>query len=181
MKKYSKEFKLEVVQAYLAGRLGQRKVAASFHIDRIQLRNWLSAYKAYGIAGLESRGRSRRYSTEFKLSVLAHRSQHHLSLQDVAILFKIPSFSTVYAWEQRYNQQGINAFADRRGRPSTMKKSDVSHSNTKAEKPLKSPTHAELLREIEYLKAENAYLKKLEALVQKKQLQRMTKPKSSLD
>lgn len=181
MKKYSKEFKLEVVQAYLSGRAGQIKIAASFHIDRIQLRNWLSAYEAHGIAGLEPCGRSRRYSTEFKLSVLAHRSQHHLSLQEVATLFKIPSVSTVSTWEQRYNQQGINAFSDRRGRPSMMKKSDTHDSIARSEKPLKSPTHAELLREIEYLKAENAYLKKLEALVQKKQLQHMTKPTSSQD
>ena len=46
-------------------------------------------------------------------------------------------------------------------------------------KPLSELTQAELARYVEYLQAENAYLKKLEALAQSKAAKE-SKPKSSL-
>jgi transposase len=44
-------------------------------------------------------------------------------------------------------------------------------------KPLSELTQAELARYVEYLQAENAYLKKLEALVQSKKQAAQTKAK----
>jgi transposase len=181
MRKYSKEFKLKVIQAYLSGGVGQRQVATSFNVGRTQLRDWLSVYQAQGAAALAAKRQHQRYSTEFKLSVLAHRRKHDLSLSDTATLFNIPSFSTLYVWEQRYNQGGINAFVGRRGRPKKMKNTTDSDQPITPNEPLRQQTHATLLREIEYLKAENAYLKKLDALIREKRLQQRTKPTSSQD
>ena len=47
-------------------------------------------------------------------------------------------------------------------------------------KPLADLTPAEMRRRLEYLEAENAYLKKLDALVQSKKLANKVKSKSSL-
>jgi transposase len=181
MSKYSQEFKLKVVHTYLSGSAGQREIATSFQIGRTQLRDWLFAYESHGVAGLEPHQQQRSYSTEFKLSVLAHRRIHYLSLQETAAFFSIPSFSTIYDWEQRYNQGGIKAFVDHRGRPQKMKKSNDIDPASTTPKALIPQTQAELLREIEYLKAENAYLKKLEALILKKQLLQKTRPASLRD
>jgi transposase len=181
MSKYSQEFKLKVVHAYLSGSVGQREIATAFQIGRTQLQDWLFTYKSHGAAGLEPHQQQRSYSTEFKLSVLAHRRTHYLSLQETAALFSIPSFSTVYDWERRYNQGGVKAFVDHRGRPQKMTKSNDIDPAAATQKTLIPQTQAELLREIEYLKAENAYLKKLEALILKKQLQQKTKPTSLQD
>jgi transposase len=47
-------------------------------------------------------------------------------------------------------------------------------------KPSEQLTHEELLLKAHYLEVENAYLKKLEALAQQKNLASQSKPKSSL-
>ena len=83
-------------------------------------------------------------------------------------------------WERRYNQGGINALANRRGHL-VMKKPKNSTDPQIANKPWAELTPKELLREIEYLQAENAYLKKLDALIQEKKLAQKLTPAPSED
>ncbi len=180
MSKYSKRFKLKVVNAYLSKGFGERTVAASFNINRSQLHEWLSVYKRYGADALAPRKKHAHYSTTFKLDVLTYKRQHNASLPEVALRFHIPSASTIFIWEQRYNQGGINALANRRGR-AAMKKPKNSTDPQIANKPWAELTPKELLREIEYLQAENAYLKKLDALIQEKKLAQKLKPAPSED
>lgn len=174
MSKYSKEFKLEVVQAYLSGIRGQKLVSDAFNINRRQLRDWVSAYQHHGPSGLEPAKSNTRYSLEFKLSVIEYRSKHHLSLPDAAVHFKIPSFSTLNEWEQRYNKGGRIALIDRREH-TVMKKSPDNPYLTN--KPADEMTPEELVRELEYLRTENAYLKKLDALIQQQKSDQKTKQK----
>lgn len=177
---YSKNFKLKVVKAYLSQPVGQRQVAALFNVGRTQLRDWVTGYQAYGAAALAPRKHPRIYSTEFKLTVLAYMRRHGTSRLQVATVFKIPSPSTIFVWEKRYNQGGIDSFIDRPGRPK-MKKTENANQPHTSKKPWSELTPAELLREIEYLQAENAYLKKLDALVRDKTSPQKTKRKPSLD
>lgn len=177
---YSKNFKLKVVKAYLSQSAGQREVAASFNVGRTQLRDWVIGYKAHGAEALAPRTYAQHYSTAFKLTVLAYMRQHGESRLQVATLFKIPSPSTIFVWEKRYNQGGLEFLTDRRGRPK-MKKPENTLQPQTSKKPWSELTSAELLREIEYLQAENAYLKKLDALVRDKPLPPKTKRKPSLD
>lgn len=177
---YSKCFKLNVVNAYLSKRLSERTLAASFNINRSQLHEWLSVYKRYGADALAPRKKQQHYSATFKLAVLTYKRQHNASLPEVALHFHIPSASTVLMWERRYNQGGINALANRRGRI-VMKKPKNSTDPQIANKPWAELTPKELLREIEYLQAENAYLKKLDALIQEKKLAQKLKPAPSED
>lgn len=180
MSTYSKRFKLKVVNAYLSKGLGERAVAASFNINRSQLHEWISVYKRYGAEALTPRNKRQEYSPTFKLSVLIYKHQHNASLPEVALHFHIPSASTIFMWEQRYNQGGINALTTCRGRPG-MKKPKNPADPQIANKPWAELTPKELLREIEYLQTENAYLKKLDALIQEKKLAQKLKPKPSED
>lgn len=180
MSTYSKCFKLKVVNAYLLKKVSERTVAASFNIHRSQLRAWLTVYKRYGADALAPRKKQQHYSTTFKLAVLTYKRQHNASLPEVALRFHIPSASTIFIWEQRYNQGGINALTNRRGR-AAMKKPKSSTDPQIANKPWAELTPKELLREIEYLQAENAYLKKLDALIQEKKLAQKLKPTPSED
>lgn len=156
MSTYSKRFKLKVVNAYLSKALGERTVAGSFNINRSQLHEWLSVYKRHGADALAPRRKQQHYSATFKLTVLTYRRQHNTSLPEAALHFHIPSASTILMWEQRYNQGGINALANCRGRPA-MKNPKNSTDPQIANKPWAELTPKELLREIEYLQAENAY------------------------
>lgn len=180
MSKYSKRFKLKAVNACLPQTHSVRQVAASLNIFPRQLRDWLSVYKHHGADALTPRKKHQEYSPTFKLAVLTYKRQHNASLPEVALHFHIPSASTILMWEQRYNQGGINALVNRRGR-TAMKKTKNSADPQVANKPWAELTPKELLREIEYLQAENAYLKKLDALIQEKKLAQALKPTPSED
>lgn len=180
MSKYSKCFKLKVVNAYVSKGISGRTIAASFNLNPSQLYKWVSTYKHHGADALIPRHQHLDYSATFKASVLTYKRLHRASCPEVALRFHIPSASTVFMWERRYNQGGINALTTRLGRPG-MKKPKNPADPQIANKPWTELTSKELLREIEYLQAENAYLKKLDALIQEEKLTQKLKPKPSED
>ena len=83
--------------------------------------------------------------------------ENSLSFQETCVLFKIPTAETFKRWVKIYDEKGPEGLAiEKRGRPKSMPR-----------KPKKPMTREEqLLDELADLKAENAYLKKLHALVQ---------------
>jgi transposase len=93
------------------------------------------------------------------------------SLIETAAIYQISSPSTILKWRKQLEEQGVDALlSKKRGRPSMKKE-------TKKTKPVEGSQEA-LLAEIERLCMENAYLKKLNALVQEKEkLQNKTKRK----
>lgn len=180
MSKYSKQFKLNAVNSYLSQSVSVKKVAVSLNVHPRQLSDWILIYQAQGAAALAPQTRNKSYSLAFKLSVLAYKRQHFLSLPELAIHFNIPSASTILTWERRYNQGGANALNDHRG-CSRMKKPKNPKDPQIVSKPWSELTQAELLREIDYLQTENAYLKKLDALIREKNAAPKLKPKPSGD
>ena len=163
MSKYSKEFKLAVIQHYLSGRGGFKTVADRYGVKYAYVRKWVHAFEAHGqksfIKGCA------KYSGAFKLSVLRYMEQHQLSINQTAAHFNIPAPSSLLVWRRLYNEGGITALANRqRGQP------PMSQFNIKAllKKPISELTPAELRRRLEYAEAQAAYLKKLEALAQSK-------------
>ena len=174
MSKYSQEFKLKVIDHYLAGSEGFIQVALSYGLNRDVLRKWVHAYQLHGKAGLSSdRG---RYTLAFKLSVLRYKEQHQLSANGTAMHFNIPAPATVRYWQRLYNERGATAFkCDALEQPPPMSKSIDIKNILKI--PLTELGPQELLRRAQYLEAENAYLKKLEALAQQKNLASKNKSK----
>jgi transposase len=84
---------------------------------------------------------------------------------------------TILRWQNLYNEGGILALQRKsEGRPSMPKSFDI---KALLKKPVSELTPAEMRRRLEYFEAENAYLKKLDALVQNKKLANKVKPKSS--
>jgi transposase len=164
MTKYSEQFKLEVVRDYLgAGSDGLAAVAKRHGISgHFTVRKWVLAYQLHGDAGL-SKKRS-QYSVEFKLSVLQHMWDNHLSIIQTAARFDIRHHAVVGIWERAYQDGGVEALAPRpKGKPKQM-----ATSVPKPESPPKDDNRSreELLAEVNQLRMELAYLKKLEALVQ---------------
>ncbi|MCP3752049.1 transposase, partial [Pseudomonas sp. SBB6] len=100
MSKYSEHFKLTAITAYLEGSHGFRKVAQHFGIDFSLLRRWVAIYQTHTSASLRSTGQ--RYSTAFKLNVLAHRREHRLSLRQTAAHFGLGQSSQIGIWERQY-------------------------------------------------------------------------------
>jgi len=103
-----------------------------------------------------SRGKpNKRYTPEFKKLVVETMMKEKLSYRETARRFEVCSAQQIINWERIYLSEGPEAFTiERRGRGSSGR-------------PRKLPKEGEedLLAEVLRLRAENEYLKNLQALV----------------
>lgn len=168
MSKYNEQFKLAVVQEYLTGAAGFKHIANVHGLPYSMVRKWVSLHRLHGTAGLAKK--FTHYDAEFRLSVLRHMWDRALSYTEVAAVFNIRSVGCIGQWERCYHSGGLDALAARkRGRPKNM----PIPPDTKPGSPPDPAdrTHDELVAEVNQLRMEVAYLKKLRALVQAKQQQ----------
>lgn len=166
MSKYTEQFRHTVVQEYLTGPGGYRAVSQLYGIvNRSLVARWVAAFQLHGNAGLKKK-RS-RYDAGFKFSVLQHMWENRLSITQTAAQFDIRRYSTVGDWERAYREGGIEALAP----APTNKVKKITMPETKPAAPAAEDTRSreELLAELDYLRMENAVLKKLDALVQARQ------------
>ena len=97
---------------------------------------------------------NKRYTAEFKRHVVETMREEGLSYRETERRFELPTRRAA-AWERIYLEEGPEGLAiERRGRGSTGR-------------PRKLPKEVEedLLAEVQRLRAENDYLKNLQALV----------------
>lgn len=168
MSKYSSEFKLEVAQYYLDGKGGFSATSKHFGVNHELLRGWVKKYQQHGPAGLIKQKLS-SYNGDFKLNVIEYMHNNHLSLSETCMKFNLGNHDIVGKWERIYYEEGPQAlYQERRGR----RKKNMSSKPRK--KKLSKENEEDLIEEVQRLRMENAYLKKLQALVQER-----TKPKHS--
>lgn len=165
MIKHSDQFKLQVVKQYLEGAIGFHSLARQHGIAGPMVRRWVEWYRLHGMAGLTAK--KSHYSAGFKLSVLQDMWDNALSQTQVAAKYNIRNPASIGIWERRHQSGGCEAFIQ----PSQRKPPDMPAPTSKPEPlPDNEKPREQLLAEIEYLRMENAFLKKLEALVQAKKL-----------
>mgnify|MGYP003295102347 CR=1 FL=1 len=98
---------------------------------------------------------NKRYTGEFKQMVVETMHREKLSHKEVERQFEITSHSCVPNWERIYLTEGPEGlYEERRGRGSKGRPAQMSRK-----------VEEDLLAEVQRLRAENAYLKKLQALV----------------
>lgn len=99
---------------------------------------------------------NKRYTPEFKKLVVETMRQEKLSYSETCRRFEVNSRSRIKSWERIYLEEGPEGFAvERRGRKSTGR----------PPKQLPKEVEEDLLAEVQRLRAENDYLKNLQALV----------------
>lgn len=165
MTKYSFKDKINVLLDYKQERMSQTEYAQKIGVTKAQFQYWLRLYELHGEEGLQSTTYT-NYSAAFKLDVLNFMAQSGTSSMDTAAIFKLSSFTMVYDWKKNFEAGGLDALEPKKkGRPSMTKNNQ--------EKPKKQvPTEGSveaLQAELERLRMENAYLKKLNAFVQSKE------------
>lgn len=162
MTKYDERFKLSVVQQYLDGEGGYKTLAHRHGLVQSLVRRWVQRFQLRGAGAFKKK--FSHYSAEFKLSVLRHMWENELSYGQVAVQFDIRNPSVLSVWERSFHSGGLDALKPRpRGRATSMAvptAKPVPLSDDEKRSP------QELLAELAYLRMENAYLKKLQALVQ---------------
>ena len=98
---------------------------------------------------------NKRYTPEFKIKVVETMHREKLSYRETARQFDICDHDRVAAWERIYLEEGSEGlYIERRGRKSTGRPPKI-----------KKEVEEDLIAEVQRLRAENAYLKKLNALV----------------
>ena len=98
---------------------------------------------------------NKKYTGEFKQMVVETMRKEHLSYREAAREFNVNSDTRIASWERIYLEEGPEGlYIERRGRKSTGRP-----------KKLKPEVEEDLIAEVQRLRAENAYLKKLRALV----------------
>ena len=168
MSKYSEEYKLRVVKAYISGEGGTERVAKKYKVARTILKQWVAQYELTGSFTKPTR----HFSGEFKLKVLNYQQEHHLSDLQTALIFGITDHGTICAWRKKYITGGTEALFQKQGRRSKMPKKSLIPN-----KPREEWTKDE---ELACLRMENEYLKKLTALIQEdKQREKDSKNKKS--
>ncbi len=174
MAKYSEHFKLAVVEQYLDGKVGSGQIEREYGLPQATILTWVKLYEAHGSDGLVKK--FSHYDAEFRLAVLQRMWDEDLSCKQVAVIYNIRNPSCIGHWERCYHDGGLDALAPRkRGRPNTMPKPILP-------KPVPPPkaaasTYDEMVAEVNQLRMEVAYLKKLHALVQAQQKLRATQRK----
>lgn len=162
-KKYSTELKLEIVEKYLKGNIGLNQLANEYYLpSKSDIQKWVAAYEHHGVQGLCNFNGT--YAGNFKIHVLEYMKNTGASRRQTAAFFNIPSPRTIAMWEHIYNTEGKEAlYEERRGRANKV-------NSNKGKKIKKSkPENEDILEELKRLRMENEYLKKLNALIQKRE------------
>jgi len=142
--------------------MSKLEVARLYNTDVSVIKRWVSYYEESNIAGLINR--QRNYDGKFKLKVVEYMHDNHLSIRSTAKHFNIPQHYTVSSWERIYYEEGPAALLEeRRGRGGSMAMKKNNNKNT-----LNKETKEDLIAEVQRLRMENDYLKKLNALVQER-------------
>lgn len=158
---YSAELKLQAVKDYLEGELSQSQIVDKYSISRrTQLSSWIKKYnghsslKAYkGETTAMTKGRSTTWQERIEIVQYCLTNQH--DYQKTARQFQV-SYQQVYQWVKKFEDRGQEALKDGRGRkkaPEELTEADQQKLKMK-----------QMEYEIERLRAENAFLKKLEEL-----------------
>ncbi|AWC27374.1 helix-turn-helix domain-containing protein [Bacillus cytotoxicus] len=159
----------------MEGPEGGISIAKSIGVNQCVFYQWISRYEYFGEKAFEKRYTF--YSMQFKIEVLNYMIENRTSIRETVAIFNIPSYETVRKWKVAYETEGLDALQ--------LKEKGYPSMNNKNHKIVKKQSLVEgfieeLQEELERLRMENAYLKKLNILVQNKQKSQKRQSASSL-
>lgn len=158
---YSAELKLQAVKDYLDGELSQYQIIDKYKIaSRTQLSDWVMKYNSHSSLNAYNEGAkamTKRNSTTWqeRLEIVQYCLIHNQDYGKTAEQNQV-SYQQVYQWVKKYQDGGQDALQDGRGR----KKTEEELTDTDRQKLAMKKMEVEMER----LRAENAFLKKLEEL-----------------
>ena len=160
MTKYSFEEKLEAVLRVLNDGMSPASSARILGAGTEHVRRWVNFYEEHGADGLTMKHGT--YTGKFKVYAVEYMHINQLSLREASLKLGIPKHGTLGKWERIYYEEGPQGlYEDHRGRKSKM-------GSDKPKKKINQQTEEDLIAEVQRLRMENEYLKKLQALVQER-------------
>ena len=165
--KYDWKLKLEYVSKYKKGTYIDRPDICKSSRDNFlhKVRNWAALYDRFGVDGLKNKNYEKNWTKDERFNLVAQVIAGK-AIRQVALDNGLNDGQLV-RWVKRYREKGIDGLELRKG-----KKPKIPNMPKKKKNKLVSSEkeELELLRvRNEYLEAENIYLKKLNALVSKRE------------
>ncbi len=158
MSKFSIEEKLRAVQLVEAGE-AISVVSRQTGISHSVIKRTLEQFRRHGPESLSQHIID--WSAEEKYAILQYMDENRLNFTQTSLQFGIKGSDTIRYWDQRYKRHGMAGLQNKnRGRPKKWRPPD--ETMTREE---------QLEAENLYLRAEVAYLKKLNALVAEREKQ----------
>lgn len=161
-KKYSKELKEQAVLEYISGKCSQREVVKKYGLtDKSVLKRWLNNYNSHREVTAKPKGmresmtKGRTTSLKERIEIVQYCINHNNNYQQTAETYQV-SYQQVYLWVRKYESGGETALQDTRGKKKTKAVLTPEEEMKLQMKRLEA--------ENERLRAENAFLKKLEEL-----------------
>lgn len=160
MAKVRAEQRIQAVQRYLYGNESMIEIAKDIGVTDRVVNEWVRRYQKNGVETfLKS---YTKYSADYKMNVLNYMNETGTSSINTAALFNISSPGMIRNWKMKFEVGGYDALVSKKkGRPSMKKETKRTTKPT----PIEGSVEALEVR-IKQLEMENAYLKKLNTLVQ---------------
>jgi len=175
-KRYTKEFKLQVVEEYLSGSGSLIELQVKHKIrSSEQIRRWISKYnsheelKDYDPHPEVYMTKRKKTTQKERKEIVQYCLEHNKDYKGTASKYDC-SYAQVYQWVRNYEADGIDGLADNRGK---RKKEEELTDLEKAQRRIKQLEHQLLLKE-----RENELLKKVDEF-ERRWLQEHQKPDGS--
>lgn len=119
---YTVELKTRAVQDYLSGGGSQMEICKKYGIkSTCQLRNWVLKYngheklKVSGTGGTPIMTNGRKTTYDERVEIVKYCIEHQNNYAETAQKYQV-SYQQVYSWTTKYEENGIEALIDKRGK-----------------------------------------------------------------
>lgn len=164
MSRFSDIEKLNIARRYTSGLATYRQLASETGIDASAIRYWVMLERHHGHRAFAFPYTN--YPASFKLQVIEFIQNTNYSIREASAIFHLPDPSMGRRWVKKWEKDLADVLGSRARGTSVMAAKDNDENKNP---PEETGTSLEaLIKENEQLRMENAYLKKLDALVQKK-------------
>ena len=133
-----------------------KELSKKFEIDPSNVKYMIKLADLHGETVL-IKGKNNYYPPELKLDIINEVLILGHSIKSTSLKYALPNPGLLHNWISKFKENGYNILEKPRGRTSKMKNNN---NNKKIEKNELSKVE-QLEKELEYLRAENAVLKKL--------------------
>lgn len=167
---YSKEFKMNVIKAYLSGEYSSMELSGKYNIALSMVKRWINEYnngieiKDYYPKGEVYTMKSRKTTFEERLKIVKWVVSNDMNYKEAASKFTI-NYANVYKWTKAFQKDGVEALKYQKRGP--KKKNSIDESSLSEVERLKRELERErVLRkqrefELEVLKKKEEFEQKL--------------------
>ncbi len=119
---YSEEFKINVVKSYLSGEGSYAELAIKYKIPTHgTVIKWVSVYNSherlnnYKIGGSPIMTKGRKTTYGERVEIIKHCIENNYNYAETSLKYQV-SYQQVYSWISKFNEGGVEALQDKRGK-----------------------------------------------------------------